>query len=320
MKNEIARFGDKNPDTQTLITESDIIMRGGAAAAAAAPDFTDIAAPNPVNKKILRIIDDGINGIIINIKAIVGNTNLDVDQQYTNIIAMLNSVNNPLILKINPIPTEKGDFIDTKRQNADRTAIVIDNLQPVSVSTHKEQIQNRLNNCHHLENHYIKKHNELITAFDFIRKLFDKYKYAIKLVLYLLKSLKQGNEPVKVIDKTEDNERLKRSNILFENENNALRAENERLKNTTPPDIVKVAHLTGEVAQLTGEVARLQAQLADTGAQATQDVQLNLPPALISNIAKLITDQTIIQTNINDMKAALNNEKLTELETTAEKL
>ena len=50
-------------------------------------------------------------------------------------------------------------------------------------------IQKRLNNCYTLELLYMKKHEELLKLFAFLLNLFDKYKYAIKLVLYLLKSL-----------------------------------------------------------------------------------------------------------------------------------
>ena len=51
------------------------------------------------------------------------------------------------------------------------------------------QIQTRLNNCYTLELLYMRKHEEILKLFAFLLNLFDKYKYAIKLILYLLKSL-----------------------------------------------------------------------------------------------------------------------------------
>jgi hypothetical protein len=51
------------------------------------------------------------------------------------------------------------------------------------------EIQTRLNNCYTLELLYMRKHEELLKIFAFVLNLFDKYKYAIKLILYLLKSL-----------------------------------------------------------------------------------------------------------------------------------
>jgi len=52
-----------------------------------------------------------------------------------------------------------------------------------------EQIQQRLNNCANLEYLYLAKHDELMTTFTFTLNLFDKYKYAIKVMLFLLKNL-----------------------------------------------------------------------------------------------------------------------------------
>ena len=53
----------------------------------------------------------------------------------------------------------------------------------------KDVIENRLRNCQNLEFLYLKKHDEIMKIFAFTINLFDKYKYAIKIVLLLLKSL-----------------------------------------------------------------------------------------------------------------------------------
>ena len=61
--------------------------------------------------------------------------------------------------------------------------------QDSRVSDDIEDIQNRLNSCVNLEFLYLKKHNEIINIFSFVVDLFDKYKYAIKVILFLLKNL-----------------------------------------------------------------------------------------------------------------------------------
>lgn len=50
-------------------------------------------------------------------------------------------------------------------------------------------IKNRLMNCENLEFLYLKKHEEIMKIFAFTINLFDKYKYAIKVILFLLKNL-----------------------------------------------------------------------------------------------------------------------------------
>lgn len=50
-------------------------------------------------------------------------------------------------------------------------------------------VQNRLKNCQNLEYLYLKKHNEIMKIFVFTISLFKKYKYAIKVMLYLLRYL-----------------------------------------------------------------------------------------------------------------------------------
>lgn len=56
----------------------------------------------------------------------------------------------------------------------------------------------RLSNCTQLEQLYLNKHFEIIKIFGFVVNLFDKYKYAIKVILFLLKNLvraKDGDTP-----------------------------------------------------------------------------------------------------------------------------
>lgn len=50
-------------------------------------------------------------------------------------------------------------------------------------------VENRLKNCQNLEFLYLKKHEEIMKIFAFTINLFDKYKYSVKVMLYLLKHL-----------------------------------------------------------------------------------------------------------------------------------
>ena len=52
-----------------------------------------------------------------------------------------------------------------------------------------ERVTKRLKNCQNLEFLYLKKHDEIMKIFAFTMNLFDKYKYAIKVILFLLKHL-----------------------------------------------------------------------------------------------------------------------------------
>ena len=62
------------------------------------------------------------------------------------------------------------------------------NLQSTDVDF-KNKIERRLGNCLTLEKLYLKKHGELMRTFGFLINVFDKYKYAIKVILFLLKKL-----------------------------------------------------------------------------------------------------------------------------------
>lgn len=69
--------------------------------------------------------------------------------------------------------------------------------------TNANQIQNRLINCQYLEILYLTKHEELMKVFAFTLYLYDKYTYAIKILLFVLKNLldrgdcpEPGTQPV----------------------------------------------------------------------------------------------------------------------------
>lgn len=59
----------------------------------------------------------------------------------------------------------------------------------------KDQIETRLTNCVDLELLYITKHRELMQLFLFTLNLFKRYKYTIRLILYLLKNLVYKKQP-----------------------------------------------------------------------------------------------------------------------------
>ena len=59
----------------------------------------------------------------------------------------------------------------------------------IEQSSDKDKIERRLKNCQNLEFLYLKKHDEIMKIFEFTINLFDKYKYAIKVILFLLKNL-----------------------------------------------------------------------------------------------------------------------------------
>ena len=55
-------------------------------------------------------------------------------------------------------------------------------------------LKNRLENCQYLEILYLTKHDELMKLFAFTLTVFNKYKYAIRILLFVLKNL-LGTEP-----------------------------------------------------------------------------------------------------------------------------
>jgi len=102
----------------------------------------------------------------------------------------------------NILPTDKieADILD-KQTNIDYNTSYERNgySKPYKITNiNQAPLTTRLRNCTQLELLYLNKHNEIIKIFAFVVDLFDKYKYAIKVILFLLKNLvraEQGDVP-----------------------------------------------------------------------------------------------------------------------------
>ena len=105
-----------------------------------------------------------------NINNVLYNQTLNEFLQNNNNYNIGNSINT--VDDSNPIENAFiGDSVNLENQN------------------HKDAVQSRLNNCRKLEELYLIKHVELMKTFTFTINLFDKYKYAVKIMLFLLKNL-----------------------------------------------------------------------------------------------------------------------------------
>lgn len=115
-------------------------------------------------------------------------------------------------------------------------------------------INNRLQNCQNLEMLYLIKHEELMKTFSFTLKLFEKYKYAIKMILYLLKNLVKKELPLDITTRQAEADRnaalageiklpkaiIKNISALLKDENNVqkvINAMKTALDSTTTPII-----------------------------------------------------------------------------------
>ena len=185
--------------------------------------------PDPIPPGLLRIIDDGIDTIIRNIKNQFGDSVNTVNERVKTIIDKLTNLAenidnnllplnnnfedtnyNRVIIKVDDANSKssitldnyyfKNDNIDlfTKKDTYKETKIktLDDNtanaIKPIYQNDEKAtpmEIKTRLENCQLLEMLYLIKHEELMKTFVFTLNLFDKYKYAIKILLYILKNL-----------------------------------------------------------------------------------------------------------------------------------
>ena len=182
----------------------------------------------PIPQGLLRIIDDGIDDIIRNIKNQFGDSVNNQNTKYKLIYEKLQKLKNSITTNTidlnnndrklyveydntNDIYKYKIDpayYAKTENMNNDNTIktsykatniMTLDDdntanaINPIyqadrQTATHA-QIRTRLENCQLLEMLYLIKHEELMKTFVFTLNLFDKYKYAIKILLYILKNL-----------------------------------------------------------------------------------------------------------------------------------
>ena len=137
---------------------------------------------NTFNLNINTIIDRDIRLVDQNI-VITGLDGKRITQKTANYYTKINL--HPDQIKNN---LENMETIDTP--NAVKYANVDDNQAlDLSTSADLNKLNDRLRNCQNLEILYLIKHDELMTTFAFTLNLFDKYKYAVKIILLLLKSL-----------------------------------------------------------------------------------------------------------------------------------
>ena len=210
-----------------------------------------ITTPIEGNNKLLRIIHNGIDDIIVNLKQAVdlkgdgnvgaiGKTN-DAVKKILKVFSdfqdgKIPGTDEPMkdTFNINRDTYEKElgqeilkpDFYGSNKQNVmahilkhntdvsqinigENEADILDLRTGINYNTYvngfhtvditndnQTKLTERLKNCQTLEELYLRKHKEIIRIFGFVVDLFDKYKYAIKVILFLLKNLvraEQGN-------------------------------------------------------------------------------------------------------------------------------
>jgi hypothetical protein len=155
-----------------------------------------MAATADIEDKILEIINDGINDIVIEIQQTIGADENTRNRNVKNIVQLLNEISNYIY---NLDQYKKRDiyehysernivYLDDPRFYDERDFAGADEVGLDEKGIKK--VENRLINCQILEQLYQNKHKELMDTFSFLLNLFNKYKNAIKLLLFLIKNLK----------------------------------------------------------------------------------------------------------------------------------
>ena len=226
----------------------------------------------PVANNFLKIIENGINDIILRLKNEVDNKdtnalsgNNKTNAAIFNILNLFTTLQDSIGYKDTDIEQKTGTLYNTLNSVKDTTVSILSDTQTLTTLDDRTDeldgndlqnslslngnpndittLNNRLQNCQTLEKLYLKKHEEIIKIFGFVLNLFDKYKYAIKVILFLLKNLHQNGT-------TEEQKKL---------DNNTI------------------------------------------------DGKVKLPKTLINNIGLLLKDQDNIQTIIKNMRNVVNN-------------
>jgi hypothetical protein len=196
--------------------------------ASQAPNQSTVAPQKPysdsthknLDSKLLQVLNEGVNEIILNIKRALGNNTQKVNARSLAIIKVLDDLsymiyNEQGTLDKSSIDSDASNFKDFKKSihdaNVQNPGKFIENLpanlqyrteRPIKLDTTDNItiVENRLKNCQNLEYLYLIKHDELLKTFDFTINLFDKYKYASKLILYLLRNLVEKDGQIQEID------------------------------------------------------------------------------------------------------------------------
>jgi hypothetical protein len=188
-------------------------------------DYTDVNSINDDEKflsdRLLQILNEGVNRIVEELQEELGNDRQSINQTAKNVLGSLNELRNSINTSINNIngdvkiqnaESENGSaqinstidyqgveyLANTGIQTLDDEEIkdyVLGDRLDLSDKNNRDRIQTRLNNCQTLEVLYLKKHEELMKTFAFTINLFDKYKYSINMILYLLKNLVKKELP-----------------------------------------------------------------------------------------------------------------------------
>jgi hypothetical protein len=199
-------LGGNNTDVNTNVTKIiDLLNNITTEITKNVPEtFDEVDSSNPDkitrNNEYFKIVKDGENGYTYlkdeNFDGIQRNQHLfktpeSIDENGVSIKDASGNIMFPSrpkdksVYRIKPV-NSNADSIDSMGTptlaNEEYQNLITDPPNP-------GQVQKRLDNCYTLELLYMKKHEEILKLFAFILNLFDKYKYAIKLILYLLKSL-----------------------------------------------------------------------------------------------------------------------------------
>ena len=172
--------------------------------------------PDDTNSNLfLKIIDEGVNNIILDLKNALDGKNANESQLIAGTTQATNNAAKKVFEALNTIKTKitgygvgnetlEKNLVDSVKDNGDSNTTIEDNnidynnkahihlhnnTHENTISDTRENVQKRINSCIRLEALYLKKHNEILNIFSFVLNLFDKYKYAIKVILYLLKNL-----------------------------------------------------------------------------------------------------------------------------------
>ena len=221
-------------------TSADVESYMGARSDLSPLDTNGKDAKQEINDKLLQIISEGIDGIVLNLKLELGDDFESSNKKAYDIKELLDGLKNFIDNESNHIGKDLGNgnivndaiqidrdvnlshevnpnkrlfyrqdihpSIDYDRikiedphifKNLDdkyesiledpNAQIAVDQLK--TETNDKAKIEERLKNCQNLEFLYLKKHDEIMKIFAFTINLFDKYKYAIKVILFLLKNL-----------------------------------------------------------------------------------------------------------------------------------